>query len=113
MSSLRERIERRLREEVCPQCRQEHPLNGCGRATDDGCALMDRLDAVIEVISGLRDYSLAPYQDRIRAAICGDCRQDETGACSRRESRECALDAYFARIVAVIEKELAADPGLA
>lgn len=113
MTTLRDRIEKRLREEVCTTCQQDRPDSGCDEAGDRNCALMARMDEVIEVIGSVRDYSLMPYQDRLRQVICTDCADEHDGTCSRRDSRECALDAYFPTIVAVIEKELAADPGIA
>jgi hypothetical protein len=64
---------------------------------------------VIEVISGIRDYSLEPYQDKIRQIICSTCQQDEQGRCAAREANRCALDNDFPRIVAILEQEFKKD----
>lgn len=74
--------------------------------------LFARLDDVIEVIEGIRDYSVEPYQQKVRQMICTTCRQDGEGLCVTRDNELCALDKYFPMIVAVIEEELNADPGL-
>lgn len=111
MTALRDRIEKRLREEICSICGQQRD-GECGQSEDFLCPLVSHLDEVIEVISATRDYSLIPYQEQVRAIVCSSCRTDDTSECTHRQERDCALDAYFPRIVAVIERELAADPGL-
>ena len=112
MGTLRDRIERRLRAEVCPLCRKGRSDGGCEQSADFPCPLMGRLDEVTEVISGIRDYSLEPYQERLREVVCSSCPSGKSGTCARRDEGDCALDAHFPKIVAVIESELAADPGL-
>lgn len=114
MRSLRDRIERELREHICPLCREATSGQGCCRGqADEACTLMDRLDEIMEVISSIRDYSIDPYQERIRRIICSDCDEGPDGTCEQRDQGSCALDAHFPRIVAIIEKELAADSGVA
>ena len=113
MSDLRERIQRELRNEVCSICVQDREGEGCVGLADDTCLLMARLDEIMEVISGVRDYSLEPYRDRIRQVICASCEGAAGGSCDDRQRSACALDAYFPRIVAVIERELFADRGVA
>jgi hypothetical protein len=110
MAELRDRIERRIRDEICPTCRQAR--EGCHHREDDPCPLIGQLDQIIEVISSTRDYSLEPYQARIREIVCTACRQDESGDCVLRDEQQCALDTYFPRIVSLMEQEFAKDPGL-
>lgn len=111
MTTLRERIEHRIRDEICPLCRQDSRSSHC-EAGDEPCPLIDHLDQVMEIISGIRDYSLEPYRDKLRQVVCAACASGQGDVCARRERRDCALDAYFPKIVAIIESELEADAGL-
>jgi hypothetical protein len=74
--------------------------------------LFTRLDDVIRVVEGIRDYSVAPYHEKVREIVCATCRQDGSGRCATRDQQHCGLDKYFPIIVAVIEEELKSDPGL-
>ncbi len=114
MSALREQIESRLREEISVLYWRDHPpADGAGPPDELPFPLKSRLDAVIDIIAGAKDFSLEPYQEKVREIVCSTCRQDGSGACSLREEGECSLEAYFPKIVAIIEKELEADPGIA
>ncbi|MBI4579860.1 MAG: hypothetical protein HY718_09170 [Planctomycetes bacterium] len=108
MSALRQRIESRLRERV--EAGAETSPDP-GRKPDFG-PLFTRLDDVIQVVEGIRDFSVEPYYDRVREIVCSTCRQDEHGGCAARDSQVCGLDRYFPLIVAIIEQELKNDPGL-
>lgn len=115
MTQVHENIRSRLREEICARCRDEHPDALCDPGHDDQCPLMRELPRVIEIVSGIRDYSLEPYQEKVREIVCASCR--EAGGqgyegCGHRQAHTCALDNYFPRIVAIIEEELKKDPGL-
>ena len=74
--------------------------------------LFSRLDDVIAVVEGIRDYSVEPYEQKVREIVCATCRQDDQGRCATRDHGFCGMDKYFPMIVAVIEQELHADPGL-
>lgn len=113
MGNVRDRIRQQIREQICTICREGHSGGGCGHSADDPCVLIVSVDEIMEVISGISDYSLEPYHDRIREVVCSTCKQDETGHCATRDEGRCALDNHFPKVVAIIEKELAADPGLA
>lgn len=107
MSSLKHRIETRLRERIEAAERAE-PTGG---KLDLG-PLFARLDDVIAVVEGIRDFSVEPYMDRVREVVCATCRQDDTGRCVTRDAQRCGLDRHFDLIVAVVEQELKHDPGL-
>ena len=111
MTTLHDRIEHRLRDEICSRCRDEHPDAKCENATDFPCPLMTRLDDVIRVVAATQDYSVEPFQERVREVVCATCRTTDAGDCAHRERQKCALEAYFPQIVAIVEKELAADTG--
>jgi len=111
MDTLRQRIERRLREEICDPCREDRGLDSCAEG-DDFCPLMDRLDDLVAVVSGIKDYSLEPYRDKVGEIICSTCRADEDGSCRHRQSHDCALEEYFPKIVAILEEELKSDPAI-
>ena len=108
MKTLRHRIEKRLRTEICSLCRRARPDQKCDEKVDF-CPLLDRLDELIEIVSGIRDYSLDPYQEKVREIICSACRQDTGGNCTHRDQHECALEEYFPQIVAILEEEFKAD----
>lgn len=108
MSGLKHRIEARLRERI--EAAEKAEPNACGKL--DLGPLFARLDEVIEVVEGIRDFSVEPYLDRVREVVCATCRQDESGRCATRDARRCGLDRHFDLIVAVVEQELKHDPGL-
>jgi len=111
MSELRERIEARLRERLAALCE-----GGAGEAKGDLAQQADplfrHLDELIRVVEQIKDYSIEPYREMVKKVVCSDCYMDPEGSCPYRSSVGCALDAYFPIIVAIIEKELEADPGL-
>lgn len=107
MSALKNRIERRLRDRIEAV---ERASGGNGRL--DLGPLFARLEELIEVVEGIRDYSVEPYMEKVREVICATCREDASGRCATRDSQECGLDRHFDLIVAVVEAELKHDPGL-
>jgi hypothetical protein len=111
MDTLRNRIEKRLRKEICTECRKIHLGQKCDEQ-DDFCPLLDQLDELIEIVSNIKDYSLEPYQEKVREIICSACRQDADGKCTHRDQQECPLEEYFQKIVAVLEEEFKADPAI-
>ena len=104
MDTTHERIQRELRAQICRNC------YGWGRdgkcAADSDCPLFQNLDQVIEIVGSIRDFSIQPYQDRLRAVICTHCHLDAAGHCRRSDRLSCALDVYFPQVVAIIENEL-------
>lgn len=108
MDTLRHRIEKRLREEICSVCEETRSNKKCGHAIDF-CPLLARLDELIEIVSSTTDYSLEPYREKVREIICSACRQDAGGKCTHRDQHECALEEYFPKIVAILEEEFKAD----
>ena len=109
--SLRNRIAKRLCTEICIECRTNLPDKKCDEK-DDFCPLLDRLDELIRIVSITRDYSLEPYKENVREIICSACRQDSKRKCTLRDRYECALEEYFQKIVAILEKEFKADPAV-
>ncbi|MHC4676239.1 MAG: hypothetical protein ACYTBZ_27420, partial [Planctomycetota bacterium] len=105
------RIEKRLREEICPACTNTPSDQKCDEQVDI-CPLMHRLDELIEIVSSLKDYSLQPYQEKVREIICSACQQDLSGKCNLRDQNQCALEEYLPNIVAILEQEFKADPAL-
>jgi hypothetical protein len=104
--TTRERIESQLRERVCANCYALTRSGECNLRNSQQCPLFAHLDQVIELVSGVRDYSLDPYQDRIRSILCTHCTQRPNGHCERRDRLDCALEVYFPLIVEIVEKEL-------
>lgn len=113
MRTLHQRIEKRLRDEVYTRWRAEHPEAASDTPPKKFLQpLMSRVDEVVEIVAGIRDYSVEPYLERVRAVICSTCQDQNTGICARRDRGECALDSYFPKIVAIIEDELKNDTGV-
>jgi hypothetical protein len=106
MSELKQRIEKRLREEICSKYKKDPKSD---KIPQECKPLINRLDEVIDVISGIRDYSLEPYEDKIRSIICSTCREDKKGRCTARDEHKCALDNDFPKIVAILEQEFKRD----
>lgn len=107
MSRLTNRIEARLRERI----EAAEKSAGRGGKLDLG-PLFARLDDVLAVVEGIRDYSVEPYMERVREVVCATCREDSSGRCAARDAEVCGLDRHFELIVATIEEELKSDPGL-
>ena len=107
MVDVRGKIEEELRRRVCPKCVLVARDGSC--AAPFTCQLFASLDEVIEIISGVRDYSMEPYQERLRKLLCSHCVMDSRGHCARSEHLSCALDLYYPLIVEIIEKELYAE----
>lgn len=101
MSTLRDRIEKRLRDEICVL----YTRDSRGGVPQECRPLFNHLDEVIEVIASVRDYSLDPYREKIREIVCASCAQDASGTCKTRAEERCALDKDFPRIVAIFEEE--------
>ncbi len=103
MATLRENIEKKLRERVCANCYATLPDGSCNLG---GCPIFARLDEIIEIVSSIRDYSIDPYLDRLRTIICATCEQHPDGRCLRRDALDCGLSMYFPMVVEIIEEEL-------
>lgn len=108
MSSLRERIESRLRDRI--EAAEQTALTGTGKL--DLEPLFAHLDELIQVVESIHDFSVEPYRERVREIVCSTCRQDDTGRCGTRAASLCGMDKYFDMIVAVVQQELKAEPGL-
>lgn len=102
MANLRERIEQRLR-------RMMADYAAAGDSAVDSAPLFQHLDEVIDIVAGIRDYSVDPYMDRVREVVCSSCRADAQCCCVSREAKACGLDRYFPDVVAIIEQELKAE----
>ncbi len=102
MSRLRRRVETRLRDEICTRCRQAAGVDACDYQSESACPLVMRVDDLIEVVGQVSDYSLEPYQEKVREVI--------RSAEHHRHRGDCALDEHFPRIVTILEQEFKADP---
>lgn len=102
----RERIEQQLEARVCSNCYARSRNGECNLRIKEQCPLFTRLDEIIELVGSTRDYSLQPYQDRVRSLICTSCTQHPDGHCARRDRLDCSLEVYFPMVVEIVEKEL-------
>lgn len=104
MLEIPKRIEAQLRSQICPECNFKIGDHDC--AAGSKCPLFHRLDQVIEILGSIRDYSTEPYQDRLKAVLCPQCRHDSNAPCRPGDGPHCAIDLYFPTIVAIVEREL-------
>ncbi len=107
MNALQKRIDADLRKRF-GQIRME-----AGSQLPEGFfePVFDHLEALIDVVASIRDYSTEPYLDKVRQVICTQCLATADGRCARRDAQTCGLDVYFPIIVGVIERALRSDPG--
>jgi hypothetical protein len=76
------------------------------RAAPFAGPLFASLDQVIDIISGVRDYSIEPYQARLHECLCPHCHMNTSGQSVRGDRCDCGLDSYLPAIVEIVEKEL-------
>lgn len=103
MDPLKRRVEARLRNEVCNQCRQSAGIECCDYQTETACPLVMRVDEIIDAVGQVSDYSLEPYHDRVRDAIRPPGVDPHRG--------NCAIDTYFPQIVSIVEQEFKTEEG--
>lgn len=109
MKPLHERIETRIREEICRVCIFQSADGGCSRGAFADCPIVSRIDKVVDVVKTVHSRRIDPYVDRLRDVVCAEClSQDADGRCRMREHSDCALDDYFGLLVDIVEQELMA-----
>ncbi|GMU37021.1 MAG: hypothetical protein KJ057_02270 [Phycisphaerae bacterium] len=109
MTSLKERVEARLREDVCKACVFRTAAGECSLEGVRDCPILTRVDKIIEIVRGIDSPDVAPYAQALREAVCANCEhQHPDGTCRLRDRLDCALDDYFAWIVNIVDEELAA-----
>ena len=110
MSSLKERIEARIKESICHACVFRTAEGGCNMPPDRPCPILPQMDKIIEIVRTTHSDRIDPYVERLREVVCRECRQeDEHGRCLIRAHNDCALDDYYALIVEIVEDELAVE----
>lgn len=108
MATLRERIERRIRDEICHVCLYERADGGCNQTLLDLCPIVAKLDEVIAIVRATDSDAIDPYVERLRETVCGECdNQGDDGHCGVRDRADCPLDDYFVLVVEIVEQELA------
>lgn len=108
MTLVRQRVERRLREEVCHACIFRTATGGCSLEAVRDCPILTRVDDIIEIVRTVDSPTIGPYVERLREAVCAHCDMlDDAGQCPLRGKLDCALDDYFVWIVNIVDEELA------
>lgn len=111
MSTLHERIERRIREAICHACIYQTADGGCNLAGHESCPVVGKIDEVVGIVKGIRSDRIDPYAQRLREVVCAECHnEDAAGHCKLRDHADCPLDDYFVLLVQIVEEELAAEP---
>ena len=105
MDEVRGRIERELRRRVCADCMST--ARDKSFAAPFSCPLFASLDEVIDIISSVRDYSIEPYQERLRKLLGSfDSHLNASDPGARSDGCDCAIGLHCPDIVEIIEKEL-------
>ena len=103
------RIDRKLRETICPTCYRFTSERTCSLPKDRSCSLFGNLEGVVDDVRSTHSPRIDPYVDVLREQVCARCHfEDDHGSCPCREDLDCALNVYFPLIVDTIEIELAA-----
>jgi hypothetical protein len=93
-----------IRTRVCPICTESTTTGVCLRPPDDACALEDHLEEIVRAILETDPQKpIGDYIDSLRRTVCPGCREDPDGSCHRRESADCAADAYLIHLIRVVE----------
>lgn len=107
MTSLNDRVSRRIEEQICPICVFRGAGGECHVPDSRGCAILRNVGGAIEVVKGVKSDKMDPYIDRLREVICSECpHEDSDGICVLRAHADCPLDDYFGLLVEIIEEEL-------
>ena len=104
---LAERVEKRVRDEICRVCIFRGPQGECLTPDPQGCGIIRSIDQAIQIVRETQSDRMDPYILKLREVVCKDCEnQDQSGNCSLRPSADCSLDDYFGLLVEIIEDEL-------
>lgn len=111
MVALHERIEHRIRDDICKACIYQTAGGGCNLHGHEACPVVGRINEVIGIVRSIKDDKIDPYAERLRAVVCAECRnEDAAGHCKMRDHADCPLDDYFVLLVQIVEEELAREP---
>jgi hypothetical protein len=91
-----------IRRRICRTC-----LDGCadGRCglTRRGCAVVEHLPTVVELVAAVDGGSMEAYYDAVEREVCWHCPfRSHAGPCRLRQLGECALHASLADVVAAV-----------
>ena len=100
------RVERRLRDRICPNCMRYTRLHTCSLPANRHCAIFSSLPEIAAIVEGTNALSIGPYLDEVRTRICRTCMEDDHGCCPLRNAVDCALDCYLPMVVEEIEAEM-------
>jgi hypothetical protein len=106
MIPLAERLTRRFEDEICRVCVRRTASGDCSLEPGKECPVFRWADELAEIMTDVDSIRLADYMDRIQAAICPRCAQDDRGCCIQRDRLDCPLDLYLGLIVRILEEEL-------
>lgn len=101
-----DRVERRLRDRICPNCARYTRMHTCSLPTHRRCAIFSNLSEIAAIVECTHCESVVPYLDEVRKRICGTCLEDDHGCCPMRSAVDCALDCYLPLVIEEIEAEL-------
>lgn len=103
-----DRVEARLRDQICPSCARFTRMRTCSLPPNRRCAIFSNLNEIAAIVESTHSTSIEPYLNEVRKRICQTCLEDDHGACPMRNAVDCALDTYLPLVVEEIELELEA-----
>ena len=104
------RVERRLRDQICPNCARFTRQRTCSLPPNRHCAVFTNLAEIAAIVERTHSESISPYVDEVRDRICRTCLEDDHGCCPMRNAVDCALDCYLPMVVEEIELEMQQPP---
>lgn len=94
-----------IRENICAICVDSDESGKCTLNEKETCAVEFYFPRIIEIIHGSDAEDLEGLREKLRDAVCAECRtQEKDGHCYLREDANCSLDRYFSLIVETIQK---------
>ncbi len=101
-----DRVERRVRDRICPNCARFTRMRTCSLPPNRECAIFSNLPEIAAIVESTNALSIGPYLDEVRSRICRTCLEDAHGCCPLRNAVDCALDCYLPMVVEEIEIEM-------
>lgn len=104
-----QKLDRRLKERICPICVERGPRSTCNLWELAECPITLHLPRLVEVVRSIHSGQMEDYLQKVRQEICTTCESalSPLGHCDVRNSGHCALDAYLLLIVQIIDDFLA------
>lgn len=104
-----QKLDRRLKEIICPICVERGPKATCNLWDLEECPITLHLPRLVEVVRSVDSDQMSDYVEKVRRDICTTCQSalSPLDQCDVRNAGHCALDAYLLLVVQIIDDFLA------